>query len=210
MTQRGGKTFLAVGVLLAGTVAAMLFRHPPTPSPAPVEQANSSLLLRKEVGPAPDVRVADRPTVRIESPLEPRNVPIPPPANRLPADPEPAPELAKTYPGSGTLTGEPADRDANNQSPALPRNAAAARTHKIVDGDTLSALALRYLGRSDRYLEIFEANKDVLSNPGLLPIGAVLKIPAAASQTDTNAVRGSQRPLVPVPASDSPAATRAS
>ncbi len=38
-------------------------------------------------------------------------------------------------------------------------------------------MAQRYLGRADRSVEIYEANKDVLSSPALLPIGAVLKIP---------------------------------
>jgi nucleoid-associated protein YgaU len=50
-------------------------------------------------------------------------------------------------------------------------------THKIGDGDTLSGLAARYLGRADRYLEIYNANRDVLRSPDLLPIGKVLKIP---------------------------------
>jgi nucleoid-associated protein YgaU len=49
--------------------------------------------------------------------------------------------------------------------------------HRVRDGDTLSKLAERYLGRGDRYLEIFELNRDVLSSPNLLPIGAALKIP---------------------------------
>ncbi len=49
--------------------------------------------------------------------------------------------------------------------------------HRISDGDTLSKIAQRYLGGGDRYLEIFELNRDVLASPNLLPIGAVLKIP---------------------------------
>ena len=52
------------------------------------------------------------------------------------------------------------------------------KTHTIVDGDTLGDLAARYLGSATRSLEIFEANRDVLSKPELLPIGAELKIPA--------------------------------
>jgi nucleoid-associated protein YgaU len=52
-----------------------------------------------------------------------------------------------------------------------------ARTHRIADGDSLVTLAERYLGSPDRALEIFEANRDVLSHPQLLPIGTELKIP---------------------------------
>ena len=51
------------------------------------------------------------------------------------------------------------------------------RTHKIEDGDTLPALAERYLGSPRRANDIFNTNRDVLSNPDLLPIGAELKIP---------------------------------
>ncbi|MBX9792163.1 MAG: LysM peptidoglycan-binding domain-containing protein [Pirellulales bacterium] len=53
------------------------------------------------------------------------------------------------------------------------------RTHRIVDGDTLSGLATRYLGRADRFGEIYEANRDVLRSPDVLPLGAILKIPSA-------------------------------
>ena len=57
-----------------------------------------------------------------------------------------------------------------------------ARTHRIVDGDTLATLAQRYLGSSARAQEIFDANRNVLSDPKLLPIGAELKIPPTDSR----------------------------
>jgi hypothetical protein len=38
------------------------------------------------------------------------------------------------------------------------------------------------LGRADAYHQIYELNRDVLSTPDLLPIGAVLRIPARDSQ----------------------------
>ena len=50
-------------------------------------------------------------------------------------------------------------------------------THTVVDGDTLPALAERYLGASDRANELFEANRQTLTDPSLLPIGVELKIP---------------------------------
>ena len=54
---------------------------------------------------------------------------------------------------------------------------ARAVTHTIADGDTLAALAVRYLGDAKRWGELFEHNRDVLKNPDLLPIGQVIKIP---------------------------------
>ena len=54
---------------------------------------------------------------------------------------------------------------------------AAGKRHKIIDGDSLPAIAKRYLGAAERYLDLFEHNRDVLSNPELLPIGKELRIP---------------------------------
>jgi LysM repeat protein len=44
-------------------------------------------------------------------------------------------------------------------------------------GDTLSALAQRFYGKASLYMKIFEANRDVLSNPDLIKIGQKLRIP---------------------------------
>jgi nucleoid-associated protein YgaU len=51
------------------------------------------------------------------------------------------------------------------------------RTHIVVDGDSLERLASRYLSDPNRSREIYELNRDVLTAPDLLPIGAELKIP---------------------------------
>ena len=51
------------------------------------------------------------------------------------------------------------------------------RTHIVVDGDSLERLASRYLSDPQRSREIYELNREVLSAPDLLPIGAELKIP---------------------------------
>jgi nucleoid-associated protein YgaU len=49
--------------------------------------------------------------------------------------------------------------------------------HTIADGDTLPGLAARYLGDAQRWVEIFEANRGALSDPGILRLGVELKIP---------------------------------
>jgi len=64
-------------------------------------------------------------------------------------------------------------------------------THIIVDGDSLPRLASRYLNDPNRSGEIFELNRDLLTNPELLPIGAELKIPDRTQQASWN--RQSQR-----------------
>jgi hypothetical protein len=75
----------------------------------------------------------------------------------------------------------PAEAPAPEASPSSYQSTHELR-HRVEDGDTLRKLALRYLGRADAYHRIYDLNQDVLSTPDLLPIGAVLRIPARDSQ----------------------------
>ena len=49
--------------------------------------------------------------------------------------------------------------------------------HTVVKGDTLSAIAKKTLGNANRYNEIFEANKPMLSHPDKIYPGQMLRIP---------------------------------
>ncbi|WBL32781.1 peptidoglycan-binding protein LysM [Sinirhodobacter sp. HNIBRBA609] len=49
--------------------------------------------------------------------------------------------------------------------------------HTVVKGDTLSAIAKKTLGSANRYMEIFEANKPMLTHPDKIYPGQVLRIP---------------------------------
>ena len=51
-------------------------------------------------------------------------------------------------------------------------------TYTVQPGDTLSAIAKKLLGNANAYTEIFNANKDQLSDPDKIKPGQVLKIPA--------------------------------
>jgi nucleoid-associated protein YgaU len=53
----------------------------------------------------------------------------------------------------------------------------ALRKHRIADGDSLEFLALRYLGDKERASEIAALNRDVFSDPALLPVGREIAIP---------------------------------
>lgn len=48
--------------------------------------------------------------------------------------------------------------------------------HRIRDGDTLQALAARYLGDPNRYREIYERNKDRLPSAEVLPLNLTIEI----------------------------------
>ncbi|WP_254509976.1 LysM peptidoglycan-binding domain-containing protein [Anatilimnocola floriformis] len=55
------------------------------------------------------------------------------------------------------------------------------RKHRIVEGDNLAALAIRYLGDASRAGEIHVANIDRLMSPDILPLGVTLLIPPRVS-----------------------------
>jgi nucleoid-associated protein YgaU len=59
---------------------------------------------------------------------------------------------------------------------------AAGTTYTVKSGDTLSKIAKSQLGDANAYMDIFNANRDQLSDPNTIKPGQVLKIPQAASR----------------------------
>jgi LysM repeat protein len=57
---------------------------------------------------------------------------------------------------------------------------AATTTYTVQSGDTLSAIAKKVLGNANDYMEIFNANRDQLTDPDKIKPGQVLKIPQHA------------------------------
>jgi nucleoid-associated protein YgaU len=92
--------------------------------------------------------------------------------------------------------------DALSNQPKLPDvNTKRARslTHKISDGDTLAAIAQKYLGDAKRWREVFELNRDVLKNPDLLPIGTIIKIPPIDERASPRSQAEPSPGMVPIP-----------
>jgi nucleoid-associated protein YgaU len=54
---------------------------------------------------------------------------------------------------------------------------AGGKTYTVKSGDTLSKIAREHLGDASAYMEIFNANRDVLDDPDMIKPGQVLKIP---------------------------------
>lgn len=52
--------------------------------------------------------------------------------------------------------------------------------HMVSRGDTLSAIAKKYYGNANAYMQIFEANKPMLSHPDKIYPGQNLRIPPKA------------------------------
>jgi nucleoid-associated protein YgaU len=72
-----------------------------------------------------------------------------------------------------TGTGTPAQ-----PTPAQP--AQTPTTYTVKSGDTLSKIAKEYLGDANAYMDIFNANRDQLTDPNSIKPGQVLKIPQHA------------------------------
>lgn len=98
--------------------------------------------------------------------------------------------------GVATITGQAANQEARERAILaignttdvgqvqdeieVPDNAAdESQMHVVVSGDTLSAIAKKYLGDATKYPVIFEANRPMLSDPDKIYVGQVLRIPSA-------------------------------
>ncbi len=78
---------------------------------------------------------------------------------------------------------EPAD-NSYTEFPALTASASTTETpaasdavHIVAKGDTLYALARKYYNDERRWKDIYEANRDRISNPDLIGLGQELVIP---------------------------------
>ena len=61
-----------------------------------------------------------------------------------------------------------------------PKAVAAPTVYTVQAGDTLSKIAKEHLGSANAYMEIFNLNRDQLSDPDKIRPGQVLKLPATA------------------------------
>ena len=70
-----------------------------------------------------------------------------------------------------------ADIKATSQPSTGTFGPSGATTYTVKSGDTLSKIAKEHLGDANAYMEIFDANRDQLSDPDKIKPGQVLKIP---------------------------------
>ncbi len=169
-------------VLAIGLLVAMCFRHEQSAGETAFDRADRLVITSApeiqaplQLTPVPPSRrpVLDRWSVVGQAKLG---------QSGTTADPldsaELPPDLAPQYPGH---TG-PHAAASNQRGPNPFTGPLAVRTHKVVDGDTLTALAERYLGSADRAAEIYQLNRDRLLSPELLPIGVELRIPVSPTE----------------------------
>jgi nucleoid-associated protein YgaU len=94
------------------------------------------------------------------------------------------PDFSNVQSGSSTTAPATAAPDFSNVTSGVSGTAAAAApaatTYTVVGGDSLSKIAKTFFGNANRWHEIFDANRDQISNPDMIRVGQVLKIPANA------------------------------
>jgi nucleoid-associated protein YgaU len=72
------------------------------------------------------------------------------------------------------------DIKATGAPAAVPTSGTSESTYTVKAGDTLSKIAKEKLGDANAYMEIFNANKGLLTDPNKIKPGQVLKIPQTA------------------------------
>jgi nucleoid-associated protein YgaU len=171
-----------LGIVAGGVALALLFGRPDLPREAGDPDAGDRIVLRRRAGSQP-----------LPSATDPRRAPSdePPTASISPFPVSPGttvavragkpdvlpPTLAKSFPTSELTNSARWGVSMGIGMSGTGIIGESTRTHRIVNGDSLSALAKRYLGGEQRAGEIFEANLDLLSSPDALPIGVELRIP---------------------------------
>jgi nucleoid-associated protein YgaU len=175
------KILVAAGILLGGALLALLFHHKSPEAGLPPPGYGDHLVLRKQAAPdsaaTPDLGTSagETPATATVGPSGERG---PPPKVLMPLGGSASPpDMARSYPAAGAQGTSRWGVSMGMMLPDARRPSPTPRVHKVVDGDTLAALAERYLGSAARAGEVFAANKDVLVAPQILPIGVELKIP---------------------------------
>ena len=88
-------------------------------------------------------------------------------------------EQAKGDVWSAIVAADSAHADVALDLTVDPSLAPAQQSYSVKSGDTLSKISKQFYGDANKYMKIYEANRDTLSDPDKIKPGQVLKIPAA-------------------------------
>jgi len=91
-----------------------------------------------------------------------------------------------------SAAGEPLSAPAWRPTSRDPGGPPPLRQYRLRDGDTVENVAERFLGSAARAKEIFEANREVLSRPDLLPVGKTIVLPPKLAADELTPVQRQQ------------------
>jgi nucleoid-associated protein YgaU len=197
---RASRFFVALAILFIGFCAALPFRRAaslattsqPARAPLPLDltlrkpDAPLELAPRSDISPATGLESAGghfthgtgRSLTSLRT-LDPSSV-------------VPTPALPMSFQSDAASS---ARSDWRPEPLARPRPQSKPRPYRLRDGDTLEKIAERFLDDRARAAEIFEANRDVLARPDLLPVGVTIMLPPRPSAGDLEPVnRGIRLP----------------
>jgi len=190
--HRDAKLGLALGILVIGFAGAFCFpRHAGLPARGTTADVSTDSLVQHLA--LRDVRVyttARHPDEIAPAPsaipllTEPASVVTPPGDTDSPT----VAGLTSVF-GKRPLVAAPqadSDQDLDPAEEAPPIDA----TYTVRPGDTLSSIALKHLGSSARYGDLFESNRELLGSPDALQIGMVLRIPPRERPAPTQVAEG--------------------
>lgn len=209
--NRAVKVSLVAGVLFGGIALALFFKKSPSdesttdsevaaevtpddvdlPDLTPEEQAAG----QSNAGASPaadDVWDKDAAVPKVSSSFEPSSRPPADSRWNQPENSDPFSDRLAVLRNDSTAGSPRTELKYHIDDSPTPTAAQPVRVHKIADGDTLSALSQKYYGDATAAGGIFEANRDVLADPDLLPIGREIQIPPRRSVTV-------QKPTQPAP-----------
>jgi nucleoid-associated protein YgaU len=95
-------------------------------------------------------------------------------------------ELSRARPGTPLVIDATSGLVAPTRPSAVPMNRpdtagpdTEVKIHTVADGENLSVISKRYYGNAGRWMEIFNANRDIMQNENSLAPGMKLRIPGA-------------------------------
>ena len=191
------KKLLVVAIVVAvGVVAGVLFRKSPD---AAVEESATEREIATIVERTPAISEKPAPASHLVGRIDPAEQSAP---AQVPVGPRGSAPVNLAAPSGGISAIPTSTLATPSAAPPVAVSPSSGtynevRRHKVADGDTLTGLAVKYLGSADRYREIYDLNREMLTNPDLLPIGSELKIPVVGSTIATSNNVDS-RPMVPV------------
>ncbi len=91
-------------------------------------------------------------------------------------------------------TDEIATSGTNSRSDVAPNAALTERLHIVQKGETLSSIAAKELGSTNRFIEIYEANKDQLKDANDVRVGMKLRMPSQQASLGKKSAPTKSRP----------------